>query len=246
MKTANHTTAKPDNTHVCCSLATPCHFPFTEGISLADLIESNYKLLSVLSRLGVNLSFGDVSVAAACKRYGLSTNLFLMICNLYTCPDYKPDTSSLSADDIARTLRYLRLSHNYYMTVQLPKVQRGVAALAGDCNNIQEKVLIKFFDELVAEIGSHFDREERIFATIDRRLAGEGVAECPSLDVDADHDDIGDKIDDIKSIVIKYLPEKCPTELRLEVLMEIYRLREDMHNHILIESRLLEPALKRF
>lgn len=246
MKNVNHKPVQSDNSVSRCSLALPHHFPFTEGITLAELIETNYKLLSVLSRLGMNLSFGDVSVADACGRYGLSTNLFLMICNLYTCSDYKPDVSSLSADDIARTLRYLRLSHNYYMTVQLPKVQRGVVALAGDCNDIQEKVLIKFFEELVTEIGSHFEREERIFANIDRRLAGESGVECPPLDVDADHDDIGDKIDDIKSIVIKYLPEKCPTELRLDVLMEIYRFREDMRTHILIENRLLEPALKNF
>lgn len=244
MKTKAHKTINAEKAMPYCTLATPCFFPFTEGITLAALIESNYKLLSVLSRLGVNLSFGDVTVEEACRRYGLSTTLFLMICNLYTCPDYKPDTTHLSADDISRTLRYLRLSHNYYTTLQLPKVQRGIVALAGDCNDIQEKVLVKFFDALVAEIASHFEREERIFSTIERRIAGEESVECPPLDVDADHDDIGDKIDDIKSIVIKYLPETCPTELRLEVLMEIYRLREDMHMHILIENRILEPALK--
>ena len=64
------------------------------------------------------------------------------------------------------------------------------------------------------------------------------------FETDGAHDDIGDKIDDVKSIVIKYLPETCPAELRLSVLAEIYRLREDIGKHILIESKLLAPALK--
>ncbi len=218
--------------------------PFAGGITLAGLIESDYKLLSVLSRLDIHLGFGDITVEDACRKYDLSTELFLMICSVYAFDDYEPVADSLSSDDVRRIIRYLRLSHSYYMGVQLPKIQQGIVALAGDCNDIQEKVLVKFFEELVAEIGNHFEYEERMFSDIESRISDSSAAPCAMFEIDGAHGDIGDKIDDVKSIVIKYLPETCPTELRLSVLAEIYRLREDICKHILIESKLLAPALK--
>ena len=219
------------------------HPLFTGSYTLADLIEANYKLLSVLSRMDVQLSFGDVSVEQICRRYNLSAELFLMICNISTYSDYRPDVGGLSDDDIRRIMRYLRLSHSYYVNVSMPKIRSGVSALAGDCDDIQEKVLIKFFDDFESEMKLHFDEEESAFSGIDGMLSsGGGEAELPPEVVEA-HDDLCDKMDDIKSIIIKYLPESCPTELRLEVLMEIYRLREDIRTHILIESRMLVPAL---
>lgn len=218
--------------------------PFAGGITLAGLIESDYKLLSVLSRLDMHLGFGDITVEDACRKYGLSTELFLMICSIYAFDEYEPVADSLSGDDVRRIIRYLRLSHSYYLNVQLPKIQLGIVALASDCNDIQEKVLVKFFEELVAEIDNHFEYEERMFSDIERRLSDPADDPCAMFETDGAHDDIGDKIDDVKSIVIKYLPETCPAELRLSVLAEIYRLREDIGKHILIESKLLAPALK--
>jgi len=220
------------------------HAPFAGGITLAGLIESDYKLLSVLSRLDMHLGFGDITVEEACRKYGLSTELFLMICGVYSLDEYEPVADALTGDDVRRIIRYLRLSHAYYMNVQLPKIQQGVVALAGDCNDIQERVLVKFFEELVAELGSHFDEEEHMFADVESRISDSAAGSCEMFEIDSVHDDIGDKIDDVKSIVIKYLPETCPTELRLSVLAEIYRLREDIGKHILIESKLLAPALR--
>ncbi len=220
------------------------HAPFAGGITLAGLIESDYKLLSVLSRLDMHLGFGDITVEEACRKYGLSAELFLMICSVYSIDEYEPVADALTGDDVRRIIRYLRLSHAYYMNVQLPKIQQGVVALAGDCNDIQERVLIKFFEELVAEFDNHFDEEERMFADVESRISDSAAGSCEMFGIDSVHDDIGDKIDDVKSIVIKYLPETCPTELRLAVLAEIYRLREDIGKHILIESKLLAPALR--
>lgn len=235
---------KSNKSGSCRHAAESHHVPFAGGITLAGLIESDYRLLSVLSRLDIHLGFGDITVEDACRKYGLSTELFLMICSVYSFDEYEPVADSLSGDDVRRIIRYLRLSHAYYMNVQLPKIQQGVVALAGDCNDIQEKVLVKFFEELVAELDNHFEAEERMFSDIESRIADPSAGSCAMPETDSVHDDIGDKIDDVKSIVIKYLPETCPTELRLDVLAEVYRLREDIRKHILIESKLLAPALK--
>ena len=50
-----------------------------------------------------------------------------------------------------------------------------------------------------------------------------------------------DKVNDIKSIVIKYLPESCATAQRCNLLHELYVMRDDLAKHTLIELKLLTP-----
>ena len=44
----------------------------TPSMKLADLIELNYRLLDVMSRLGVGLGFGEHTIADACRNCGIS------------------------------------------------------------------------------------------------------------------------------------------------------------------------------
>ena len=53
------------------------------------------------------------------------------------------------------------------------------------------------------------------------------------MDFVDNHNDICDKIDDIKSIVIKYLPESCSTRQRCDLLFDIFALREELSKRIL-------------
>lgn len=53
---------------------------FSDKMKLANLIECNYKLLSIFSRLGIKFGFGEQTVGSVCKQYNLSSEVFLMIC----------------------------------------------------------------------------------------------------------------------------------------------------------------------
>ena len=59
----------------------------------------------------------------------------------------------------------------------------------------------------------------------------------------ANHTDICDKVDDVKSIIIKYLPESCPTWKRCDLLFDLYRMRDDLAKHTLIETKILAPLV---
>ena len=59
----------------------------------------------------------------------------------------------------------------------------------------------------------------------------------------AQHTNICDKIDDIKSIIIKYLPESCSTAERCDLLFDLFRMRDDLDKHTLIELKLLTPMV---
>mgnify|MGYP006932086292 CR=1 FL=1 len=55
---------------------------FTSGMKLADLIHLDYKLLLLLPRFGLNLGFRDQTAEECCARVGVSSQLFIMICNI--------------------------------------------------------------------------------------------------------------------------------------------------------------------
>ena len=81
---------------------------YSKDMKLIELIDADYELLTLFLRMDIQLPFGDVSVEEMCQRYDMSPTLFLMICQIYACPDFEPDVEALSKDDLRHIIRYLR------------------------------------------------------------------------------------------------------------------------------------------
>ena len=47
---------------------------FSTKMKLSDLIDVNYNLIGVLSRMGISLSFGEKTVEEACKNYDIDAD----------------------------------------------------------------------------------------------------------------------------------------------------------------------------
>lgn len=217
---------------------------FSEDMKIIELIDADYGLLSILLRLDIQLPFGDISIGEMCRRYGMSSMLFLMICRIYALPDYAPDAESLTAADLPCLLRYLRSSHRYWIDTVIPRIGRGVDDVLLSCNRMQAEVLRKFYNDYCDEIRRHLQYEEsEMFPYVERLARGEVGAEVRMAEYMENHTDICDKIDDIKSIILKYLPESCTTRQRCDLLLDIFSLRDDLAKHTLIESRILAPVV---
>ena len=213
-------------------------------MKVGDMIDANYKLLTILSRLGIRLGFGEITVDEMCRRYGLSSRLFLIICNIYTFDGYRPSCEELDEDDLQHIVAYLRASHRYYNDYSLPRLRNGVAETVESCDELHRKVLGKFFDDYCDEVARHFAyEEETVFPYIDGLLEGRRSEEFSIEKFEDNHSDVDEKLNDMKSIIIKYLPEECPTEQRNDMLYEIFRFEEDLARHTLIEDRVLIPLV---
>ncbi len=190
-------------------------------MKIIELIDADYGLLSILLRLDIQLPFGDISIGEMCRRYDMSSALFLMICRMYACPDYEPDSASLTAADLPHLVRYLRSSHRYWLDTVIPRIGRGVDDVLQSCDRMQAEV----------------------FPYVERLARGEVGAEIRMAEYMENHTDICDKIDDIKSIILKYLPESCTTRQRCDLLFDIFSLRDDLAKHTLVESKILAPVV---
>ena len=217
---------------------------FCKEMKLGDLIDANYKLLTILSRLGIRLGFGEITVEDMCRRYGLSSQLFLIICRIYTFDGYFPSCDELGDDDLRHIVHYLQASHRYYKEYSLPRLRNGVSETVESCDELHRKVLDKFFTDYCSEVANHFAyEEETVFPYIQKLLDGYRPGDFSIEKFEDNHSDVDEKLNDMKSIIIKYLPEDCPTEQRNDMLFEIYRFEEDLARHTLIEERLLIPLV---
>ena len=214
---------------------------FSKDMTLVELIDADYTLITILQRMGIELPFGDITIEQLCCKYGISVTLFLMICQIYACADYEPEVKELQACDLQHILRYLRASHHYYLESLLPSIERGVVQVLDSCDPKQSAILRKFYADYAEEVRAHLRYEESvIFPYVESLMVGD-ISEANMASFMAEHTDVCDKVNDIKSIVIKYLPESCTTTQRCNLLHELYVMRDDLAKHTLIELKLLTP-----
>ncbi|MBQ1883141.1 MAG: hypothetical protein II159_07570, partial [Bacteroidales bacterium] len=96
---------------------------------LADVVNANPGILSVLERLNIRLGFHEATIEDICKRYGLSENLVLSVFNIYNNSAYQPQADSLSKEDMSRLIAYLQTSHEYYSRKSFPALHNKIHRL---------------------------------------------------------------------------------------------------------------------
>lgn len=212
---------------------------------MSDLITAHPLLLSLLSRLGVSLGFGDRSIADVCEDSGVDTAFFLLICNVYTFNNYVPSTAAILGTDMTGLVPYLEKSHKYYVEKRLPHIECHLDAIAQKLNGRIGKVFISFFKEYKEEVETHFMHEERdVFPHIRGLMAGKRDATYSIGEFIDTHSDIEGKLDDLLNIVFKYLPPQVDDDNVLDVVDDILRLSEDLKKHTFIEEKIMVPLVK--
>lgn len=219
---------------------------FSEQMKLADLIDVNFKLLNVLSRLGISLGFGENTIKEVCERQGINLNSFLLICNIYTYDSYMPSADLLAGADPATIVDYLHNSHAFYLGKEFVGLENNLSAMVEPCDELQKKIVAKFFSDYRTQVERHFEYEEDVVFPYVQSLIDGGRHESYSIEqFEENHSNIDETLNDLKNIVLKYLPETCDTVLRNEVLYRIYRLEEDLLKHTLIEDNVLIPMVNK-
>ena len=219
---------------------------FSESMKLADLIDVNFKLLKVLSRMGISLGFGENTIMEVCERQGIDLKSFLLICNLYTYDGYMPSAELMSGADPATIVDYLHNSHSFYMQKEFAGLEEELKAMVEPCDATQKKIVARFFADYKTQVKNHFDYEEEVVFPYIRALMSGQRHQSYSIDQFEDnHSNIDETLNDLKNIVMKYLPDTCDTVLRNQVLYRIYRLGEDLLKHTLIEDNVLIPMINK-
>ncbi len=215
-------------------------------MKMAALIESDCHLLPILSRLGMTSSFGEQTIEQTCDHYGIDAATFCLICNVYSSSGFKPSAWEIALAKPDDVVFYLHASHNYYLDSALTVLEPKLEELLKACSAKQSEAVRKFFSEYETELRSHFSfEEEKVFPYI-KKLIGGGSSSDFNIDMFKDnHSNVDEKLGDLKSIIMKSLPDSCDGNLRLEILDLICHLQRDLARHTCVEEDVLIPLVRR-
>ena len=226
----------------------------TANSKLTSLIYRNHLLVPIISRFGIKLGFGDKTIAEICELHKVNLPFFLDIVNTFLDKDYFPK-KSLQSFPAALIVAYLVKSHRFYLDYKIPKIELLISQLEWKLDHEQNlRLLTNFFNGYKKQLQSHIREEEqnaypyalKAEAELNKVTADivENKSQPYSISEYADsHDDIEEKLLDLKNIMIKYLPSAENTHIYSEILSEIFKLEADLNEHSRIEENVLMPKI---
>lgn len=211
---------------------------------MSDLICDNYPMVLVMSRFGIALGFGEKNIGEVCRHNNVDASTFLTVVNFLAeevnSPVDNHVCASLSIEDL---IFYLHNAHDYFLNFRLPHIRRKLVKAIDDCPEDVGFVIIKFFDEYVAEVNKHMSYEERaVFPYVRNLLEGKKDPKYNISIFSKRHDQVEMKITELKNIIIKYYPGAGTNTLN-SVLFDIFATEEDLTSHARVEDYLFVPAI---
>lgn len=229
----------------------------TADMKMADLIHLDFQLLSVIQRIGIPLGFREKSINEVCSENDVNTDFFLQLANSFHDKDYFPKEKFLQYNP-EWIVSFLRRTHQCYLENKIPEIEEKINGLEDELKdeNKNYKLIKNFFEEYIRELGIHFELEEgTVFPYVlelSQCLQNKERSELlnnsfGSYKIDnyfEDHNDIEEKLFDLKNILIKYLPPPTDNCKYNSLLIEIFRLEKDLNDHSKLEEKVLIPRVR--
>jgi regulator of cell morphogenesis and NO signaling len=228
----------------------------TADKKMADLIHLNYLLVSVITRFDIRLGFGDKTITEVCKENSVNTDFFLEIVNSFHDKEYFTG-KHLQGFSIQLIIDYLSKTHLYYLDEKIPEIEQLIDQMINKCysHHKHAHLLQSFFKEYKEELISHISREDKtVFpyalevenAFLSKKEIKRKQISQKGYHIDeyrSEHNNIEEKLFDLKNIIIKYLPSPEDQALCSRVLSALFILEQDMNDHSRIEDNVLIPKV---
>lgn len=231
-------------------------------MKLSDIIHHDYTLVPVINRFDIQLGFGDITIEEICKTKKINLGFFLTILNTFHDPQYFPMEYLKSFPAIV-LIKYLRKAHKSYLEEKIPEIKKMIARLSelSSGNKKTLNLISNFFNEYSKEFGSHIEREENVVYPYVLKLesnidnSGNDKSMLEEMDLysisnyEQDHEDIEEKLFDLKNLLIKYLHVETDESRMFEdtsylLLRELFVLEKELREHSRIEDLILVPKVE--
>ena len=221
---------------------------YTPDDSMSELICNHYPMLMVINRFGISLGIGEATIGEVCQKCGVPTHTFLVVVNMLLTGRTTPiaDPVKLS-ETIDALLQYLTSSHKYFLNFRLKEIGEKLFEAIKNNKSELNPIIKLYFDQYVAEVNEHMTHEEQeVFPYIRTLLKSQKTVDNYSIDnFSKHHDNIENKLSELKDIIIKYYDTDSTNELT-SALYDIFACAQDLLSHNDIENSLLVPMVKEY
>ncbi|KKK78533.1 hypothetical protein LCGC14_2842620 [marine sediment metagenome] len=219
-------------------------------MKMSDIILKNHLIILVLERFEIDLGFKDKSVEEVCKDV-VNVEVFLTISNLFNNSQYNT-TTNFNYKDTQTIIQFLKNSHKYYLEEKYPEISNNIQLMIKKNSDSEILMVERFFEEYKNEVVEHLAYENDIvfpyiIALFDKAMGGgnkNGQITYSVRDYKEHHNDIEEKLADLKNLLIKYLPQKKDKEVRRKILFDLFELEYDLSIHAKIEENILIPLVE--
>lgn len=214
---------------------------FSTTDTMVDLVNYDYNVLPLLSRFSLPLGYGTMTIGEVCHDADIDSNVFLLIIQYVIAGTI--DSECLSKVNATDLVKFLENSHEYFMSYKFPHIRQNLLQALDDHYTDINPSIVKFFDEFVRKVRSHFRYEERnLFPYIRALEANQQTAYSIDTFVKR-HDDIWEILAELKNIILRYYKTSVPNKM-YDVLVDIYNCENDIQSHNDIENDILVPMVK--
>ena len=210
---------------------------------LSELILKYPDILGALPHLNIRLGFGEATIREIAERYRLHLEALTAIVATYW--NQLPSEKIIPKEALSDLLAFQQNSHNGFNQKQIPELKLLIASFANEVSEKQGKMLISFFDGYIREVHEHFRyEEETVFPYIGAILENRRTKGFAIHKFEKNHTDIGQKLYDLKNILIKYMPEEADTRFRRCILYHLFAFEKQLAYHNRLENDVLTPSVR--
>lgn len=222
----------------------------TAELKMSDVILNNPYLFLLLEHFGIDVPLQNKSLKQVCEDSKVNIELFLTFANLYNGIEYSPKTA-LNFNETLSIIDYLKSSHKFYTDEIYPNILHTIEQMA-EVNKEKEMALVtSFFIDYFNEVREHLDYEHTVVfpyildlhGQIENRTPIRNETTYSVMEYREHHDDIEEKLNDLKSLLIKYLPHNNDQSIRRKLLFLLSEFEYDISIHSKIEDLILIPLV---
>lgn len=223
----------------------------TSEMKTSDIIIDNPYLMLMLEHFNIDIAIHEKTIEKLCVENEINTDLFLTIANLFN--GRKPlQKMEYSAEDIKAIINYLKNSHKYYLDEKYPKIKEYIDQIHQVNNHPEFMMVGKFFDEYFIEVTEHMNYENNVVFPyvlnlnnlINHKNENDKIISYSVTEYKKRHNDIEEKLTDLKNLLIKYFPKQNDQKLRRHLVFCLFELEFDLKIHSKIEDSILIPLVE--
>jgi regulator of cell morphogenesis and NO signaling len=223
---------------------------------MADVVHHDIQLLAVIQRLDIPLGFREKTVTEVCNEHQVDVSFFLELANSFIDKTQFSETKFMDFP-VDWIIAYLRKAHQCYLEHRIPEIDKQINQLENKAHSRDKNMtlLLNFFREYVNEFTSHILLEENdVFPYIlelnnfinndESPKKINPLSEHSITDYLEAHNNIEEKLYDLKNILLKYLPPPLNDCTYNHLIFDIFRLENDLKDHADLEEKVLFPRVK--